>query len=216
LDYNSRRNLAKVTIKTRLLKYVFLLLLAGAILTTAAAYMLSRGFSAREEPTAIEAFAARQLRHMAVPSVARQMANPVAGSPKVLSEAMEHFADHCATCHGNDGSGNTAIGKGFYPKPPDMRQTTTQKLSDGELYYIIHNGVRFTGMPAFGAEGAQDEDSWKLVRFIRHLPEMTDEELARMKDMNPKSPADLNEENEIKRFLEGSESQPSEEIHTHH
>jgi mono/diheme cytochrome c family protein len=216
LDYNGRRNLVKVAIETRVLKYVFLVLLAGAILATAAVYMLSRGFSARDQPTAMEAFVASQLRHMAVPGAARQIANPVAGGPKVLSEAMEHFADHCAICHSTDGSGNTAIGKGLYPKPPDMRQAATQKLSDGELYYIIHNGVRLTGMPAFGAEGAQDEDSWKLVHFIRHLPNLTDDELARMKDMNPKSPGDLKEEDEIKRFLEGGDTPPPEEIHQHH
>ena len=187
-----------------------------AILVVTAVYVVRRGFSARDEPNAAEAFLARQLRHIAVPRRARQMANPVAASPEVLADAMAHFADHCAICHGNDGSGNALIGKGLYPKPPDMRQRDTQNLSDGELYYIIHNGVRFTGMPAFGPNNAgEDEDSWKLVRFIRHLPEMTDEEVARMKDMNPKSPADLQEEDEIKRFLEG-ESEPSGETPKHH
>jgi len=197
---------------------MLLLFLAGAVLTAAAAYMLSRGFSARDEPTMTEAFIARQLRHLAVPGAARQVTNPVAVSPAVLSEAMAHFADHCATCHGNDGSGNTIIGKGSYPKPPDMRKADTQKLSDGELYYIIRNGVRFTGMPAFGADnaGGQDDDSWKLVQFIRRLPQLTDEELTRMKEMNPKSPADLQEEDEIKRFLEGNGSEPSGEAHEHH
>ncbi len=191
------------------------LVIAVAIVVTA--YVAWRGFSARDNPNAAEVFIARQLRHMAVPRAARQMTNPVPAGPEVLAEAMEHFADHCAVCHGNDGSGNAAIGKGLYPKPPDMRQASTQNLSDGELYYIIHNGVRFTGMPAFGPDNAgQDEDSWKLVRFIRHLPEMTEEELARMKDMNPKSPADLKEEDEIKRFLEGGESAPSGETHEHH
>ncbi|HYR41982.1 MAG TPA: c-type cytochrome [Terriglobia bacterium] len=200
------------------LKYMLLLFLTGAILTAAAAYMLARGFSARDEPTMTETFLARQIRHMSVPGAARRVTNPVAVTPAVLSEAMAHFADHCAFCHGNDGSGNTAIGKGFYPKPPDMRQADTQKLSDGELYYIIRNGVRFTGMPAFGADnaGSRDDDSWKLVQFIRHLPKMTDEELARMKDMNPKSPADLKEEDEIKRFLEGNADEPSGEAHKHH
>jgi mono/diheme cytochrome c family protein len=130
---------------------------------------------------------------------------------------MEHFADHCATCHANDGSGNNAIGKGLYPKPPDMRQAATQNLSDGELYYIIHNGVRFTGMPAFGPpDGSEDVDSWKLVRFIRHLPQITDNELARMKEMNPKSPADLKEEEDIQRFLEGNDNGSSGESHKHH
>src|SRR5262249_62056227 len=103
----------------------------------------------------------------------------------------------------------------LYHKPPDMRQAGTQNLSDGELFYIIQNGVRFTGMPAFGTDNSHDQDSWKLVRFIRHLPELTDEELARMKEMNPKSPADLQEEDEIKRFLEG-ESEPSGETQKHH
>ena len=207
-----------MTIRTTHLKYLLLLFLAGAILTAAVAYMLSRGFSARDEPTMAEAFVARQLRHMAVPGAARRVTNPVAVTPAVLSEAMVHFADHCAICHGNDGSGNTIIGKGSYPKPPDMRQADTQKLSDGELYYIIRNGVRFTGMPAFGADnaGSQDDDSWKLVQFIRHLPKMTDDELARMKDMNPKSPADLTEEDEIKRFHEGNANEPSGEAHEHH
>src|SRR5437899_2981956 len=76
--------------------------------------------------------------------------------------------------------------------------------------------VRVTGMPAFRPNNAgEDEDSWKLVRLIRHHPEMTDEEVARMKDMNPKSPADLQEEDEIQRFLEG-ESEPSGETQKHH
>jgi len=199
------------------MKYAIPFLVAVALFVAAGVYAVSRGFSARDNPNAAETFIARQLRHMAVPRGARQMTNPVPASAEVLSEAREHFADHCATCHANDGSGNTAIGKGLYPKPPDMRQASTQNLSDGELYYIIHNGVRFTGMPAFGPDnGGQDDDSWKLVRFIRHLPEMTGEELTRMKEMNPKSPADLKEEDKIQRFLEGGETEPSEDTHKHH
>src|SRR5213594_1104779 len=206
-SYNSKR-----------MKYATPFLAAAvAIMAVTAVYVVRRGFSARDEPNAAEAFLARQLRHIAVPRRARQMANPVPAGPEVLADAMAHFADHCAICHGNDGSGNALVGKGLYPKPPDMRQRDTQNLSDGELYYIIHNGVRFTGMPAFGPDnGGQDDDSWKLVRFIRHLPEMTEEELTRMKEMNPKSPADLKEEDEIQRFLEGGETEPSEDTHKHH
>jgi mono/diheme cytochrome c family protein len=197
-------------------KFVVLLVAMAAILA-AAAYVRSRGFSARREPNALEAVLARNLRRFALPRGARDAANPVAATPEVLSEAMEHFADHCAFCHANDGSGSTPIGKGFYPKPPDMRLAPTQSLTDGELFYIIHNGVRFTGMPAFGsADSADDLDSWKLVRFIRHLPALTDQELARMKDMNPKTPADLKEEEEIQKFLEGGDAPASKGTHEHH
>ena len=197
-------------------QYVLLLLILVGILG-GVAYILSRGISARAEPSAAEAFIARHLRHLAIPRAAREAMNPVSASPEVLMEAMEHFADHCAFCHANDGSGNTDIGKGLYPKPPDMKQSATQNLSDGELFYIIQNGVRFTGMPGFAVpDGSHDQDSWKLVRFIRHLPMITDEELAHMKEMNPKTPADLKEEEEIKRFLEGTENPSSNEPHRHH
>src|SRR5262249_47302014 len=191
-----------------------ILLLAVVGIVAAVTYFRSRGISARAEPSAAEALVARSLRRMAIPRTARDAANPVPASPEILSEAMEHFADHCAFCHSNDGSGSTAIGKGLYPKPPDMRQAGTQNLSDGELFYIIQNGVRFTGMPAFGTpDNSHDQDSWKLVRLIRHLPEITDEELARMKEMNPKSPGDLQEEDEIQKFLEGNDGPPSNETH---
>src|SRR5262245_26293145 len=106
--------------------------IAGAI-ALLAWFVTGRGFSAREQPTAAEVFLARQLRTMAAPATAREMQNPVTHSPDVLSEAMAHFADHCATCHANDGSGKTPIGEGLYPKPPDMRLPATQDLTDGEL-----------------------------------------------------------------------------------
>src|SRR5215475_9688950 len=197
-------------------QYVLLLLILATIVG-GVAYVMSRGISARAEPSAAETFIARRLRRLAIPRAAREAVNPVPTSPEILMEAMEHFADHCAFCHANDGSGNTAVGKGLYPKPPDLIQAATQNLSDGELFYIIQNGIRFTGMPGFATpDGLQDQDSWKLVRFIRHLPMITDEELARMKDMNPKTPADLKEEEEIKRFLEGNETPSSNETHRHH
>ena len=85
-----------------------------------------------------------------------------------------HFADHCASCHGNDGRGKTEIGQNLYPKAPDMWGEETQKLSDGELFYIIKNGVRLTGMPAWGKDTPKDDrQSWHLVAFIRHVPWIT-------------------------------------------
>jgi hypothetical protein len=66
-----------------------------------------------------------------------------------------------------------------------LRLAETQKLSDGELFWIIENGIRFTGMPAFAPpHGPQDD--WKLVLFIRHLPQLTMEERAEMERDNPK------------------------------
>jgi hypothetical protein len=99
-----------------------------------------------------------------------------------------------------------------------MKETATQQLTDGQLYYIIENGIRFTGMPGFAEQPGSDQEteSWDLVHFIRHLPQMTDEELTEMKKMNPKSPAELAREEAIGRFLQGDDSQPPESVHEHH
>lgn len=146
----------------------------------------------------------------------RNTPNPIASNPDVLAEAMAHFADHCAFCHANDGSGMTEIGRGLDPLPPDLRRPATRRKTDGELFYIIQNGIRLSGMPGFGKDGGHEADSWKLVHFIRHLPAISAEELERMKGMNPKSPAELRQEEEIRRFLEGADVPSTETNHTHH
>jgi len=161
----------------------------------------ARGFSARQEPTKLEAVLARNTRLLAIPSSAKSLRNPLPLTPDLMVEARHHFADHCATCHANDGSGNTEMGKNLYPKAPDMRQQATQSLSDGELYFIIHNGIRLTGMPAWGADSDHDQDSWALVYFIRHLPSLSSEELEDMQKFNPQSPMELEEQREEEEFL---------------
>jgi mono/diheme cytochrome c family protein len=144
-------------------------------------YVAGRGFSAREKPSAVEEFFARRARSLATPRQARELRNPIAPTPLNIAEARDHFADHCAICHANDGSGKVQINAGLYPPAPDMRQAPTQNLSDGELFYIIRNGIRFTGMPGWGGD---DEENWKLVLFIRHLPKLTPFELQLMKEIN--------------------------------
>src|SRR6266487_3763442 len=71
---------------------------------------LRYGFSAHDEPTAIERTVARTMRHWAAPSDLRDRQNPISLTPDVLAEARAHFADHCATCHGNDGKGKSGMG----------------------------------------------------------------------------------------------------------
>ena len=148
-------------------------------------YVKSRGFSARKPPVAYEASIARRLRSLASEPGARDLRNPIQPTPLAIAEARDHYADHCAICHANDGSGKTQINEGLYPPAPDMRKQETQQLTDGEIFYIIKNGVRFTGMPGWGGE---DEDNWKLVLFIRRLPQLSSKELELMKEVNGAGP----------------------------
>ena len=164
------------------------------------------GFSAREQPSALEEWVARRARSGAMPRNAKLRTNPIPNSEEVLREARAHWADHCASCHANDGSGGTEIGRHFYPPAPDMRGRATQQMSDAELFYVIENGIRLSGMPAWGGTGkdSDTQDSWKLVHFIRHLPNLTAEETKEMEKFNPKSRADLEEEKQEEEFLKGN------------
>ncbi len=137
---------------------------------------LRHGFSAREEPSRLEEFLARHARKLATPAGAKEQKNPYPDTVESLESARKHWVDHCANCHAREGSGDTVIGRNLYPKVPDMREANTQELSDGELYYIISNGIRFTGMPASGG-GDSPEEIWQLVSFIRRLPSLSPEDL---------------------------------------
>jgi mono/diheme cytochrome c family protein len=188
----------------RAVSYVLLGVVAAAVILAGAgfAYLKSTGLRTRGEPSSIAATLARTARSMAIPSSAKALQNPIPVSSEVIAEGMSHYADHCATCHANDGSGQTEMGQGFYPRAPDMRLPVTQRLSDGELFYVIEHGIRFTGMPGWGTgTAAGEESSWQLVHFIRHLPKLTSAELDAMKERNPRSAQEIRLELEEERFL---------------
>jgi mono/diheme cytochrome c family protein len=194
------RTLSKISI---MISLVTVIVAAGYEIT-----LVRRGFSARAEPSSLETLMATMARRLAVPSNYRQLHNPFQASPENIQAGMAHFADHCATCHANDGGGDTLFGKGLYPKPPDMRKAETQNKTDGELYYIVENGIRLSGMPAFGEHpSTTDAETWHLVTFIRHLPALTNEELEKMASLNPKTEQDRQEEQQEQEFLRGENPQ---------
>jgi len=184
---------------------VTLLAIVGAWAALAGLSFAIRGVSARQRPSRLETVLARSGRHLLIPVAARAQPNPVPVSPAVIARGRAHFADHCATCHGNDGKGRTMYGRGMSPRAPDMTADATQSLSDGELFWIIENGVKMTGMPGFGDDDpSNDDESWELVDFIRTLPRITREELVEMQRLNPTlSRADVERERAEEEFLAG-------------
>jgi mono/diheme cytochrome c family protein len=165
------------------------LLVIATIVLAAVVYVRTTGLRGQPEPGRLETRMARAVRDLAIPGDVKARRNPLAESDEALWMGLEHYARYCAMCHANDGSGQkTPLGQGLYPKPPDMRAEATQSLTDGELFYIIENGVRFTGMPAFGT-GKEDpagaRQVWQLVRFVRHLPQVTADEIGWMQTLNP-------------------------------
>ncbi len=194
------------------LRVWFYLTLIAVVLPIAAAGWFAydnfaSGFAAKgAKPSAIENYGARLVRRLAIPAAQREAKNPVIQTPAILADARAHFADHCAICHANNGSGDTPIGKNVYPPAPDLRSPDTQGMTDGELFWAIHYGVRFTAMPAWGdGDPGKDVESWKLVHFIRHLPTITPGELEEMKRLNPKSKHQQEDEAAADAFLGGGD-----------
>lgn len=178
------------------------LLALGAI-----AFMIRGGFSTRTAPSAIEAFVASTMRRLAVTAEVKALRSPQL-SPDQIKEARLHWASHCAGCHGVGGAGDTPIGQHLFPRAPDMRAASTQQRSDGELYSVIKNGVRLTGMPAWGEPGNEDVETWALVALIRTLPTATESDLSEVRANLPRTPHELREEREEDEFLRGG-SAPS-------
>jgi len=204
--------------KAKLLSAVIIVIVVGLGLFGWMGYQLfTTGFSAKTEPHVLEVMMARQIRHLAIPIEKRNTANPLPLNAELLKDARAHFADHCAICHSNDGSGQTPIGKNVYPKAPDLRLADSQSMSDGELFWVIHNGIRFTAMPAWGSgDPEKDLDSWKLVHFIRHLPRISQEELDEMKTLNPKTEKERLEEAAFDQFLQGDDAAAAKAAESHH
>ena len=158
--------------------FLVALIAVAALAAGYAASVIRHGFSAADQPSEIEKVTARAVRNLGIPRAARAQKNPWTASPDLLKEAQENFNNHCAGCHGEKGDGRSGVGENLYPKAPDLRQPETQSLTDGEIHYIIQNGVRLTGMPALGnPHGGQDANAaWKLVLVVRSLAGMTPQE----------------------------------------
>lgn len=178
-------------------------------LALVALLLQGRGVSARPAPSTLELRGALLVRGWMTPSTFKGLKNPVSATEENFLAAREHFADHCSTCHANDGGGNTEMGRNLYPKAPDMRLPRTQQLSDGEIFYFIENGVRMTGMPGWSTGTPEGEKaSWQLVHFIRRLSTLTPDDLAAMEAFNPTSRAQIEEEKKVEDFLNGGDAAP--------
>ena len=141
--------------------------------------MIWRGFRATAAPSAFETLAARTVRNLAIPRKERRKKNPLLADSEALPQGREDFLERCAICHGIDGSGKTQMGLNLYPRVPDLHAPGTQNLTDGEIHYIIENGVQLSGMPAWrNPHRESNDDSWKLVLFIRSLRPLTQEEMS--------------------------------------
>lgn len=157
----------------RFLRLLGLLALIG-IATLAGANLVLRNYPlvADRVPGRVETAIARRLVLLSIPDSARRQVNPNAAEGDAWRPGARHFQEHCAFCHGTDGRGSSPVAAKMYPPVPDLADPAIQQMSDGALFAVIQNGVRWTGMPAFRT-GHTPEEIWQLVSFVRRVPRLT-------------------------------------------
>jgi mono/diheme cytochrome c family protein len=102
---------------------------------------------------------------------------PAFDDPATIPIGVEHFAAHCAVCHGAPGVPKGDIARGLYPQPPDLAKAA-RLYSPAELFWIVKHGIKMTGMPAWSDHS--DEKLWATVAFLKKLPGMSEQDYARL------------------------------------
>ena len=147
-----------------LLFLALLLLAAGA---TVALYHFS--LSALNEPGRVETYLATKAKFWIISRSAR---GPLPTAPpydaRSVGIGQMAYGGECANCHGVDGRTPTDIGRWMYPRTLALDSAQVQQWSDAELFWIVKNGIRLSGMPGFG-KIHKDEQIWHLVHYVRSL-----------------------------------------------
>ena len=154
------------------------LLLLPALGALCAGIVIAAGlvdFSAAKLPGRLEERLATFALNRSIERRAPKVANPLARSSEAAAAGLALFKTHCVACHGAPGVDPTEGGASLNPPAPGLTLKRVQARSDGELKWIVSNGIRMTGMPAFGASRSEEE-VWQLVAALRRLPRLSPEE----------------------------------------
>jgi mono/diheme cytochrome c family protein len=121
------------------------------------------------KPGAMEGEMAKEVKHK-ITVGGKDTPNPIAVTPAVLAEGQEHFGHHCGVCHGLDGQATgVPFAEKMSPPIPSLASSDVQEYKDGQLKWIIENGINPSGMPSWKGI-LNDDEMWKIVDFMRHLP----------------------------------------------
>jgi mono/diheme cytochrome c family protein len=148
------------------LRHKLMLGMIGAMLGA-----LLPGCTADKPPSHGETSLANAAKDVVIPLEAGKKTNPLPETDEVVSQGQEVFLGSCAQCHGPDARGGGSLGRSMDPPAMDLTTSHVQHWSDGEIFWIIQNGVRLTGMPSWKS-GISENDTWKLARYIHNLPRL--------------------------------------------
>ena len=104
---------------------------------------------------------------------------PSLKDPKWVKAGFKEYHAMCRQCHGAPGWQRVEFAQGLYPNPPDLTSKEMKGLSERELYWVVKNGIKMTGMPGFGPTH-DEEELWSIVAFIKQLPDIQTKEYEAM------------------------------------
>lgn len=147
-----------------------------------AAVVATGGYNvaATARPSRIETRVAQFALNRSVSRRAPPAKNPLPAAPQTWAAGLEHYRENCVVCHAAPGVDPSELSMGLNPPAPDLTLPRVQGRPDGELFWLVSNGIRTTGMPAFSPTHKPDQ-IWQMVSFLRHLPELTAEEQKALK-----------------------------------
>ena len=164
--------------RTLLDLFIFGAVAVMAILVAILFLLPAMNWSAIRKPAKIENGLAGFFKSNWIRHNAGTQSNPLSPTPENLKAGQSDFEEHCAGCHGLEGDGENRFEAVFSPPIPKLTGGA-QKWSDGELYFIIANGISMTGMPGFG-KNHDPKEIWGMVLWVRHLAQLSPSEKAEL------------------------------------
>lgn len=124
-------------------------------------------------------------RDHSISTRAENIAAPALDDPALAKKGFNHYDEMCVSCHGAPGIEPDEFTKGLNPIPPDL-VFSIRDLSPSEMFLVVKNGIKMTGMPGFGLTHS-DPDVWAIVAFLKQLQKMSVEEYRSLKKLQIKT-----------------------------
>ena len=160
---------------------IIILIIIGIVIGAAAIYIYSGSYNvaATQPHSKITLWLINEMREASIEHHSKGIKAPSTTGPNMIREGVEHFHEMCRLCHGSPGFDKEEFGEGLYPKPPDLASKDIQQESDPEIFWVLKNGIKLTGMPAFGPTH-DDNELWGMVYVVRRLPGLKPEQYKEM------------------------------------
>ena len=162
----------------KILLSVGLTLIALLILCLIFIYSGWYNVSANEQENGIMKWVLNTTKDRSIESRLKDITVPDLNNLSMINEGFKHYNEMCVSCHGAPGLEETEVSVGLNPTAPYLVKVA-KEIDPKELFWITKNGIKMTGMPAWGKTHS-DEKIWAIVAFVKKLPNMTAEEYQKM------------------------------------